>query len=60
MDATVECHISSGEIVKDGKVKASDYKKFTNGFDTSLIDDVLLEHWGRVISVNIIVTFAIA
>ncbi|KKA31042.1 hypothetical protein TD95_002961 [Thielaviopsis punctulata] len=38
----------SGEIGEDGKVKAIDYRKLTEEFGTTLIDDALLERFERV------------
>lgn len=38
----------SGEVGEDGKVKAIDYKKLTQEFGTTLIDDALLDRWEKV------------
>lgn len=38
----------SGEVGEDGKVKAIDYRKLTEEFGTTLIDDALLERFERV------------
>lgn len=38
----------SGEVGEDGKVKAIDYRKLTEDFGTSLIDDALLERFEKV------------
>lgn len=38
----------SGEVGEDGKVKAINYRKLTDEFGTTLIDDALLERWEKV------------
>jgi hypothetical protein len=37
----------SGEVGEDGRLKAIDYKKLTDEFGTTPIDDALLERWER-------------